>query len=158
MHRLKLWYEIQNYESHRRVASVYRHMLSQRYTFARTIDEADVVILHVEPRNYELIFENLTSIKTKYVISYCVWEASELPVAYQRSLALVQEVWTCSEYCLNIIKKHHARVFRIPHTIERETASHDVDDAIIRRLISFDPQNYYLLSIGRTLGARKNLK
>jgi glycosyltransferase involved in cell wall biosynthesis len=133
-------------------------MLSRCYSFAKSIDEADVVILHLEPHNYESIYNALPNLRNKFVISYCVWEASELPVAYQRSLALVQEVWTCSEYCLSIIKKHHARVFRIPHTIERETASHDVDDAIIRRLISFDPRNYYFLSIGRTLGARKNLK
>ena len=158
MHRLKLWYEIQNYQSHRRVASVYRHMLSQRYVFAKTIDEADVVILHVEPRNYELTFENLSSIKSKYVISYCVWEASELPVTYQRSLALVQEVWTCSEYCIGIIKKAHPRVFCIPHTIEREQSSHGLDEVIIRRLICFDPRYYYFLAIARTHILRKNVR
>ncbi len=158
MRHLKLWYEIHNYQSHRRVASVYKQMLSRRYSFAKSIDEADVVILHLEPHDYESIYNALPRLRNKFVISYCVWEASELPVAYQRSLALVQEVWTCSEYCLSIIKKHHARVFRIPHTIERETASHDVDDAIIHRLISFDPHNYYLLSIGRTLGARTILR
>jgi len=158
MDRLKLWYEIHNYQSHQRVASVYKQMLNRRYSFAKSIDEADVVILHLEPHDYESIYKAFPRLRSKFVISYCVWEASELPVAYQRSLALVQEVWTCSEYCLSIIKKHHERVFRIPHTIERETATHDVDDAIIRRLISFDPENYYLLSIGRTLGARKNLR
>jgi len=109
------------YQSHRRVASVYKQMLSRRYSFAKSIDEADVVILHLEPHDYESIYNALPTLRNKYVISYCVWEASELPVAYQRSLALVQEVWTCSEYCLSIIKKHHERVFRIPHTIERET-------------------------------------
>src|SRR6266566_9898723 len=158
MHRLKLWYEIQNFQSHRRVASIYRHMLSQRYIFAKTIDEADVVILHVEPRNYELIFENLASITTKYVISYCVWEASELPAAYQRSLALVQEVWTCSGYCEGIIKKYHRCVFRIPHTIEREQSTHDLDEVIIRRLICFDPRYYYFLAIARTGTLRKNVR
>src|SRR5882762_5754224 len=158
MDRLKLWYEIHNYQSHQRVASVYKQMLNRRYSFAKSIDEADVVILHLEPHDYESIYKAFPRLRSKFVISYCVWEASELPVAYQRSLALVQEIWTCSGYCLSIIEKHHARVFRIPHTIERETASHDIDDAIIRRLISFDPHNYYFLSIGRTLGARKNLR
>ncbi len=157
MRQLKLWYEIHNYQSHRRVASVYKQMLSRRYCFAKVIDDADVVVLHLEPHDYESIYSAFPTLRTKYVISYCVWEASELPVSYQRSLALVQEVWTCSEYCLGIINKHHPRVFRIPHTIEREKASHDVDDAIIRRLISFDPHNYYFLCIGRTLGVRKNL-
>ncbi len=158
MHEFKLWYEIHNYQSHRRVASIYKQLLSRRYTFAKVIDDADVVILHLEPHDYQSIYDALPVLRTKYVISYCVWEASELPVAYQRSLALVQEVWTCSEYCLSIIKKYCPRVFRIPHTIEREKASHDIDDAIICRLISFDPHNYYFLCIGRTLGVRKNLK
>ncbi len=157
MRQLKLWYEIHNYQSHRRVASVYKQMLSRRYVFAKAIADADVVILHLEPHNYESIYETLPELRTKYVISYCVWEASDLPVSYQRSLALVQEVWTCSKYCVDIIKKHHPRVCCIPHTIEREVASHDVDDEIVRRLISFDPDNWYLLCIGRTLGVRKNL-
>src|SRR5260370_23495251 len=133
-------------------------MLSRRYTLAKSIDEADVVILHLEPHNYESIYDVMPTLRAKYVVSYCVWEASELPVSYRRSLALVKEVWTCSEYCLNIIKKYHPRVFRIPHTIEREGTSHDIDDSIMKRLICFDPRNYYLLSIGRTLGSRKNLR
>jgi len=157
MGQLKFWYEIHNYQSHRRVGEVYRHMLSRRYSPAESIDEADVVVLHLEPYDYASIYERLPALRTKYVISYCVWEASELPAEYQHSLALVQEVWTCSDYCVGVIKKHHPRVFCIPHTIERECLSHDIDDEIIRRLISFDPQNYYFLSIGRTLGARKNL-
>jgi len=132
-------------------------MLGRHYSFASQIDDADVVILHLEPHDYETIYAAWPKLRTKYVVSYCVWEASELPASYRRSLALVQEVWTCSGYCVNIIKKHHPRVYRISHTIEREKASHDVDDAIIRRLISFDPDNYYFLCIGRTLGARKNL-
>src|SRR6266581_9713888 len=111
MGQLKLWYEIHQYRSHRRVALVYKHMLSQRYNFANSLDDADVVILHLEPHSYELIYDALPIIKNKYVISYCVWEASELPIAYQRSLALVQEVWTCSQYCVRVIKKYHSRVF-----------------------------------------------
>src|SRR5437016_2432995 len=155
MRQLKLWYEIHNYQSHRRVASVYRHMLSQRYILAKSLDDADVVILHLEPHNYESIFNSLPILRTKYVISYCVWEASELPVVYQRSLGLVQEVWTCSEYCLRVIKKYHPHVFRIPHTIERAQSNYDVDEVIVRRLICFDPHNYYFLCIARTCIYRK---
>jgi glycosyltransferase involved in cell wall biosynthesis len=153
----KLWYEIHNYQSHRRVALVYKQILSRRYELAESIDGADIVVLHVEPHNYTAIYNQWPALRNKYVVSYCVWEASELPIKYQRSLELVQEVWTCSEYCLNIIQKHRPYVFRIPHAIERDKSSHDIDDAIIRRLISFDPHNYYFLCIGRTLGSRKNL-
>ncbi|SRR6266446_692138 len=157
MGQLKFWYEIHNYQSHRRVAAIYRQMLSRRYTLAESVDDADAVVLHLEPHDYASIYDRFPGLRTKYVISYCVWEASELPAAYQRSLALVQEVWTCSEYCVGVIKKHHPHVFRIPHTIERERLSHDIDGEMIRRLICFHPQNYYFLSIGRTLGSRKNL-
>jgi len=157
MRQLKLWYEIHNYQSHRRVATLYKQMLSRRYAFAKAIGDADVVILHLEPHDYESIYDALPALRTKYVISYCVWEASGLPASYQRSLALVQEVWTCSEYCRSIIKKSHPCVFRIPHPIERDLESHEIDDEIIRRIILFDRGNYYFLSIGRTLGERKNL-
>ncbi|PYU00997.1 MAG: hypothetical protein DMG38_05475 [Acidobacteria bacterium] len=157
MTQLKFWYEIHNYQSHRRVAEIYRQMLSRRYIPAVSVDDADVVVLHLEPHDYESIYNQFPALRKKYVISYCVWEASELPAAYQRSLALVQEVWTCSEYCVGVIKKHHPRVFRVPHTIVREQLNHDIEDEIIRRLICYDRQNYYFLSIGRTLGSRKNL-
>src|SRR6201997_1959756 len=110
MAQLKFWYEIHNYQSHRRVAEVYRQMLTRRYSSAESIDDADVVVLHLEPHNYESIYNRFSSLRTKYVVSYCVWEASELPEIYQRSLALVQEVWTCSNYCLAVIRKHHPRV------------------------------------------------
>src|ERR1041384_4076037 len=100
MGQLKFRYEMQNYPSHRRVAEVYKQMLSCRYLAAESIDDADVVVLHVEPYDYESIYNRFPELRKKYVISYCVWEASELPQAYQRSLALVQEVWTCSHYCV----------------------------------------------------------
>ena len=59
--------------------------------------------------------------------------------------------------CRSIIKKSHRCVFRIPHPIERDLESHEIDDEIIRRIILFDRGNYYFLCIGRTLGERKNL-
>ena len=157
MEQLKFWYEIHNYQSHRRVAEIYKQMLSRRYTPAESIESADVVVLHLEPHNYASIYDRFPGLRSKYVISYCVWEASELPDTYQRSLALVQEVWTASKYCVDVIKQHHQNVFRVPHTMERELHSHQIEDEIVRRLICYDPQNYYFLSIGRTLGSRKNL-
>jgi glycosyltransferase involved in cell wall biosynthesis len=132
-------------------------MLSRRYTPAESIDSADVVVLHLEPHNYASIYERIPELRSRYVISYSVWEASELPETYQRSLALVQEIWTASKYCVDVIKQHHSNVFRVPHTMERELHSHPIEDEMVRRLICYDPQNYYFLSIGRTLGSRKNL-
>ena len=157
MGQLKFWYEIHNYQSHRRVAEIYKQMLSRRYTPAESIESADVVVLHLEPHSYASIYDRFPGLRSKYVISYCVWEASELPDTYQRSLALVQEVWTASKYCVDVIKQHHQNVFRVPHTMERELHSHQIEDEIVRRLIGYDPQDYYFLSIGRTLGSRKNL-
>ncbi len=61
MGQLKFWYEIHNYQSHRRVAAVYRQMLSLRYTLAESIDGADVVVLHLaalpgaRPRSMDLL-------------------------------------------------------------------------------------------------------
>ena len=157
MEPLKFWYEIHNYQSHRRVAEIYKQMLSRRYSPAESIESADVIVLHLEPHNYASIYDRFPGLRSKYVISYCVWEASELPQAYQRSLALVQEVWTASKYCVDVIKQHHPNVFCVPHTMERELHSHQIEDEIVRRLICHDPQNYYFLCIGRTLGSRKNL-
>jgi glycosyltransferase involved in cell wall biosynthesis len=154
---LKFWYGTQKYESHSRVAEAYQKILARQYRRLESLEQADVVILHIEPYDYRSIYNQFPILRRKYVISYCVWEASELPVEYQRSLNLVQEVWTCSHYCVDIIRKYHPRVFWVPHIIERDMQSDDQADGIIRRLICFDPQNYYFLAIGRSLIPRKNL-
>jgi glycosyltransferase involved in cell wall biosynthesis len=157
MNQLKIFYGIQRYQSHYRVGQAYRQLLSSSYPIVNTIADSDIAILHVEPHDYHGLYSKYPSLRDKYVISYCVWEASELPEVYKRSLSLVQEVWTCSTFCKDIIQKHHSRVTLIPHVVSRDLTVESQDREFIKNIISHKDGCYYFLSIGRTKGFRKNI-
>ena len=148
---------MQSYQSHRRVAMLYQQMMRARYAFSKSFDEAQIVILHLEPHNYERLYRQYPVLFRKYVIAYCVWEANPLPVAYQQSLRYVQEVWTCSKYCHSIFVPHHPKVVHVPHPIHRDLACTETDLACIRAEINYSPDYTFYLSFTRTLGTRKNV-
>jgi hypothetical protein len=52
-----IWYASQAYASHSRVAADYKYLLEQRYTLAGSADNADIVILHIEPHDYHALYE-----------------------------------------------------------------------------------------------------
>lgn len=158
MQNVKIWYLSHQYNSHRRVATVYKELLKSRNLLVDSIEQADIVILHVEPYDYEAIYKKYPILSSKYVISYCVWEASILPERYSRSLELVQEVWTSSRYSLNSIKPSHSNVHVVPHAIERDLSYNSVDEEVIRRAIAYEKSLVYLLHIGRTFDKRKNIE
>ena len=155
-HHPRFFYAMQNYQSHIRVGSTYRNILRERFTVVHKPDEADVVFIHQEPHDYSLLYRQYPCLKDKYVISYCVWEASELPIAYRASLQLVQEVWTCSEYCRSVIAKHHPNVQCVPHAIDRDVSCNQADIDAVKQEIAYGDDRFYFMAIGRTLGSRKN--
>ena len=144
--------------SHSRVAQVNRELVQDRFDVVKNIDDADIVVLHFEPHNFASIYEKYPVLRTKYVIGYCVWEASELPDSYKASISHVQEIWTCSRYCCDIFERHHPRVTYIPHIIERDISCSIADREYIRRIISFDPDIFYYLFITKLWDRRKNTR
>lgn len=155
MKPVKLWYQGQSYLSHRRVGAVYHTILRAAYPMAASIEDADIVILHVEPHDYRSVYALHPNMRAKYVISYCVWEASHLPTTYRRSLDMVQEVWTCSRYCHNVIAGEGYPTYVIPHSTCRGEAVSDAELATVKSLIGYDSQ-FIFLWIGRNIGYRKN--
>lgn len=158
MRRLNLWYGFQNYQSHARAARDYISILQQHCQLVRMIDAAEIVILHYEPHDYLRIYGRIPDLKTKYVISYCVWEASVLPDSYVRSLSLVDEIWTCSQYCLSILKHYHPVVTYMPHVVERDSTVTNDDISFVKQLIDFKGDSTYYLTIGRLWDKRKNIE
>lgn len=155
---MNIYYELSPYQSHRRVGNVYRDSLGQQHRLVNKVEDAAVVILHLEPHNYGKIYETYPCLATKYVIAYCVWEASHLPNTYVASIKMVQEVWTCSEYCLDIFAREHRKVTYIPHVIERSTGCTENDMSTVRQLIGYDPTLMYFLCITKLWDKRKNTK
>jgi len=156
MRQLKVCYFMQTYPSFLRTALQYRRLLGKRYLLTSVAD-ADVVVLHGDFTCIQSWLERFPSLSAKYLIGYCVWETSDLPVAARRALLAMREVWTCSEYCRAIFSKYHSSVKVIPHIIERDTAFSDQDLATIKNLVTYDANQSYFLSIGRIGDVRKNL-
>jgi glycosyltransferase involved in cell wall biosynthesis len=154
----KIWYQRDAYQSHKRVSQTYKRLLSRDYEMAAPRLSSDIVILHKQPWDYAALYEELPWLRDRYVISYCTWEASELPERYKASLELVQEVWTCSTYCAEVIAAHNPRTTVIPHVIERNLAYSDNDERLVKRIIAYDERLIYFLNFGDTKGSRKNTK
>ncbi len=144
--------------SHSRVAQLNRQLIRSQCEVVKKVDDADIVVLHFEPYNFASIYEKYPALRTKYVIGYCVWEASQLPDCYKDSISYVQEIWTCSRYCCDIFNQHHPRVAHIPHVIERDASCSIGDREYIRRIISFNPNILYYLFITKLWDRRKNTR
>jgi glycosyltransferase involved in cell wall biosynthesis len=153
---VRVWYEVDNYPSHARAGGDYQHAIGQFCDWAPSIESADVVILHIEPVDLSQVYEERPFLRNKYVISVCVWEASEPPDEYRLSLQNVQEVWTCSAYSAASLGRAHSRVRCIPHIIDYRRRASFTELRYMQHLVDFDPKCFYLLNVGCSLGYRKN--
>lgn len=154
---MSIYYNVARYYSFARTSRSYVDIIKRKYAVTEKLADSDVVILHHEPNNYAAFYENYPLLSRKYVISVSVWEASALPEVYKRSLAYVQEVWTCSTYCYNVFKNYHPKVTYIPHVVERDTACSQADRDFVRSAIDHQPQCVYYLTITKAWDKRKNL-
>lgn len=155
MDRGPIYYVASKYQSHARTAKNYADLLSSKYQHT-SLKESKIVILHIEPHDYESIYRQYPALYQKYVIGYCVWEATEIPESYKRSISFIQEIWTCSNYCAQIFRKHHRTVTCIPHLIERTIDYSEEDLLYIKALISHREDYKYYLTITKSWDKRKN--
>ena len=158
MKKLKVFYVAQDYQSHSRVAEVYRDLMQSECEIVTDGYDSDVVVLHLEPHDYDSIYHAYPALRHKYVIAYCVWEADDLPEPYKRLISLVQEVWTASRYCFNVFSKYHQRVVYMPHVIERDTYCSNAERDFIRRAIGYEQGCVYYLTVTKLLDKRKNVE
>jgi glycosyltransferase involved in cell wall biosynthesis len=157
MNKTKVSYALTRRQSQSRIASAYIEMLAERYEMVNTQDRADIVIVHHPPRNYETVYALHPALKGRYVISCCVCHADDVPSAWQRNLARVQEVWTCSRFCHDVISRYHPKVTYIPYVIERDTSCSAGALGCIQRMIGFEPDSVYFLTIASLDEPRKNV-
>jgi glycosyltransferase involved in cell wall biosynthesis len=157
MQTAKVCYLSSDYASLRRTADAYREIIRSKYMLVDNPTEAEVLIVHSTPCQIEAICTRHPSLRDKFVIGYCTWEASHLPDVYKNAISFADEIWTCSEYCRRVFENYHPRVVRIPHVIERQTAVPDSDHALVKRLVGFESGLVYFLSIGKICDKRKNL-
>lgn len=157
MAQVAVWYVRDPYVSFSRAAASYVEILRREGHLAASPKAANIIVLHNEPHDYEKFYQRFPLLREKYVVSYCVWKASELPETYKKSLELVQEVWTCSHYSYLALSKSHPNVKVLPHVIERNLDCDEDNLRLIKGVIRYDQSKKYLLHVGRTLGTRKNI-
>ena len=158
MARVKVSYALTRRPSQSRIAAAYQDILRDRYDLIGAQDDADVVIVHHPPRNYETVYALHPALKRKYVIAACVAHASDIPAQWRRNLALVQEVWTCSRFCREVLGQYHPKVTLVPYVIERDFACTETAMRCVERLIGFDERAVYFLNISPLDEPRKNVR
>lgn len=158
MQRIKVFYAYSQYRSHRRVAETYLRLMRGVCEIVEDIDSSDIVILHYEPHLFPSFYAACPLLSERYVIGYCVWEASLLPPQYAVGIALVQEIWTCSRYCQDIFASYHNNVQYIPHVITRDIRCASSTLESVRARIGFSTDKRYLLTITKVADPRKNIR
>ena len=153
---LRVYYEAQQYISHDRAASDYRRILAELGCLTPELADADVVVLHFEPQFYGPILTGDDEVRRKYVIGYTVWETEELPIEHRRGIALLDEIWTPSEFCRRVFARYHPRVVRIPHVCRRQRAMTPADLEYVAGKLRHDPACFYYLVVADQLDSRKN--
>lgn len=156
---MRIVYHHSSYISHRLAALAYidclrglGHELSLSLADAAN---ADVVILHDEPPALPFLFDTFPALRTVRTVAYCVWESDVLPDEYAKALALVDEVWTPSEFSARAFASRCARVGVVPHVVTRGKAL-SADKARLRQLLA-QAAGFRFYSIADAVNPRKNV-
>ena len=156
-HNTRFCYSASYYRSHARVARDNANILARFVTLVSEPAAADIIVLHHEPHYYPAFYKLHDWLHQRYVIGYAVWEASDLPQEYIQGLQLVQEVWTCSEYCRKVFARYHNVVRLVPHAIARDWHNGSTDLSLLAKDIEYNPSLHYYLCFAKTSDKRKNL-
>lgn len=105
------------YISLARCAADYRAMLADFGCLAASIDEAEVVVLHVPLGDLDPLLAALPSLADKIVVGYLVWETDRLPAAALPALRHLDAIWTPSWYSARSFCAQHPCVGWLPHVI-----------------------------------------
>ena len=153
----RVYYHLSKYISHRTAGSNYIDaMLAAGIDIVSRPEQADIVIIHDDPLNYESILSSLGKVSAK-LIAYSVWETEELPQQYVSPLKQFDEIWTCSPFSARAFSKHFKNIRIIPHIV----GNHPADNESIRtarELISHSDDNFYFFTIVDAVNPRKNFQ
>ena len=158
MSRTKVSYSLTRRPSQAKVASIYQEIIRERYELTGDPDAADIVIIHHPPWHYQTSYSIHPRLNEKYAIACCVSHGDDIPATWKHGLKLVQEVWTCSQYCYDVFSKYHPNVVKLPYVVERDMAITDEAGSCAKRLIAYDPECMYFFTIAQASEPRKNIE
>ena len=153
---LRVFFSHQNFLSHARAAQDYQSILANLCHVVDDPETADVALLHYEAPNLPRLLEDIPGLQAKYLIGYCVWESDTLPLSLQRSVQMMDEIWTASSYCYNLYSRYHPRVTWVPHLIE--WSNPPADKKALAELIDTSDDWFNYFTITQEDMGRKNSK
>lgn len=135
------------------------NMRKQDTTWEHKISDAlpyDINIMHIEPPDMAFGYSDLRkeTWDYRYNIGFWLWELEEFPKSWEKSLMLVDEVWTPSEFVSRCVRTvTNKPVYTIPYCVEAPT-----DDAYDREYFKLPTKRFLYLAMYDTNStiARKN--
>lgn len=153
----RVWWHLSDYISHRRAGEAYLRCLP--LAGLEAVDrpaDADLAVLHDDPMNWPDILASHPAARTIPKVGFAVWEGLALPDVYRAGFALVDEIWTASEFSAQALRQGHGRVKVLPHVVEPVGfTSEDREWACAR--LGLGPEERYFFSIVDAVNPRKNL-
>lgn len=122
---MNIHYYLSDYISHRRAGEAYIACLRQLgHTMVADPGDSDLVVIHEGPHCYEGILKTMPRASGRKFVGYAVWETPQLPQRFIDGAALVDAVWTCSEFSRQAFLPY-AKTFLLPHVAERGKVSRE---------------------------------
>jgi len=153
----RVWWHLSDYISHRRAGEAYRRCLPLAgFEAVDRPEDAELAVLHDDPMNWLDILARYPTVRTMPKIGFAVWEGLALPDVYRAGFALVDEIWTASEFSAQALRQGHGRVKVLPHVVEPAGFSSEEQEWARARL-GLRPEERYFFSIVDAVNPRKNL-
>lgn len=159
---MNIHYYLSDYISHRRAGEAYIACLRRMgHTLVSDPGESDLVVIHDSPHFYSRIMCDMPRDSGRKFVGYAVWETPQLPQRFIEGVALVDAVWTCSEFSRQAFLPYVA-TFLLPHVVERPKVSRE-DMAWVMERIGMpvtrreERDVFYFYTIVDTVNPRKNI-
>ncbi|SBV90458.1 Glycosyl transferase group 1 [uncultured delta proteobacterium] len=159
---MNIHYYVSDYISHRRAGEAYIACLRQLgHTLVADPGDSDLVVIHEGPHFYGDILKTMPRDPGRKFVGYGVWETPQLPQPFIKGAALVDAIWTCSEFSRQAFLPY-AKTFLLPHVVERAKASRE-DMAWAMERIGIpqgrreDRDIFYFYTIVDTVNPRKDV-
>jgi len=154
---LQISYFSSPYVSFHRAAGGYRWCLRR---MGHVVDDShargDVIILHGEPQSFPAVFAAYPPAPGRPIVGCLAWEHEAISDLQRQGLALLDEVWVPSQFCLDRLAPHQGSVHVVPLVVAPPVTD---DDALawMRSEIDHRPGAFYFYGITRPDDPRKNL-
>jgi glycosyltransferase involved in cell wall biosynthesis len=115
---MKVCYFLSHYRSHEISGQNFIGCLRRAgVEVVRSPEEADAVVIHNEIPTFPGYYRMHPALRGRRVIAYAVWETDRLPEHHRFCLSLATEMWTCTDYCRDVLVQAGRPVSLVPHVV-----------------------------------------